>query len=169
MTNDIEIRRLTVDDAAAFTAVRQEALVREPHAFLSSPDDDRIRDAAAAEVCLTAENGVVIGAFDAGVLVGMVGLAREPRRKSRHKAVIWGMYVGADARGRGVGAGLVAAAIEHARTWPGLRRVGLSVTEAATAARRLYERHGFVCWGTEPDGMVVDGRALAEHHMSLAL
>ena len=53
-----------------------------------------------------------------------------------------------------------------ARTWPGVNSVGLSVSENSGAARRLYERLGFIAWGREPDCLhLPDGRAFAEIHM----
>jgi len=54
--------------------------------------------------------------------------------------------VAGEARGRGVGAALVAEVIAWARA-RGLQRLFLDVGAHNTAARRLYERHGFVATG----------------------
>ncbi|QCB94559.1 GNAT family N-acetyltransferase [Cellulomonas shaoxiangyii] len=54
-----------------------------------------------------------------------------------------GMAVAAGARGRGVGTLLLSGFLDRART-AGWRAVSLSVEDGNTAARALYERHGFV-------------------------
>lgn len=55
------------------------------------------------------------------------------------------LYVRADARRRGLGDALVAAALDRARE-RGCARVQLDVNEANPAALALYERHGFGTW-----------------------
>jgi secondary thiamine-phosphate synthase enzyme len=98
-----------------------------------------------------------------------VGLMRDRHVKASHKAQVWGMYVEPGRRGRGVGAGLLRAALQHAGTLAGVSSIHLSVTSAAVEARRLYERAGFEVWGTEPDALRHEGRAVVEYHMALPL
>jgi len=50
-----------------------------------------------------------------------------------------------------------------------VRAVHISVTEAAPAARRLYERSGFRVWATEPESIEVGERLLTEYHLVLRL
>jgi putative acetyltransferase len=52
------------------------------------------------------------------------------------------MYVLRDGRGVGIGDALLTRAMEHARA-AGYRRMYLETLKSMTAARRLYERHGF--------------------------
>jgi len=61
------------------------------------------------------------------------------------------------------------AAIETARSWPGVDYVGLSVSVRSQAALRLYQRLGFVVWGTEPDVARVGGTDYDEVHLALRL
>lgn len=163
------IRALGLEDVDRFMALRREALERAPSAFMSSPEDDRARERGASEVILSpGGRQAVFGAF-APELVGLVGVMREEKRKGAHKAFIWGMYVSEAARGLGAGGGLLEAAIGQARSWEGVRQLQLGVSETAEAAQRLYARHGFVRWGTEPEGLFDGERFVAEHHMALAL
>jgi RimJ/RimL family protein N-acetyltransferase len=166
----VNIRCLEPDDADALIALRREALSREPLAFGAALDDDRTLSADLLRASLAdAGSFAIIGAFDAEALVGMAGLFRMEKLKARHRAMIWGMYVTQTARGRGVGAAILKAAIDRARTWPGIIQVHLSVTETSEEAGRLYRSLGFREWGVEPRAVHWDGRFVAEHHMVLEL
>jgi RimJ/RimL family protein N-acetyltransferase len=163
------IRALRSADADAFLALRRQALLDAPLAFLSSPADDLGASLAAARAQLRrAPEAVVFGAL-APALVGMVGLYRDRHLKAGHKAHLWGMYVTPAHRRHGLGAALLQTAVTHAREIDGVTRVHLGVSEAAPAARRLYERLGFTVWGTEPDALSHGGETVAEHHMMLRL
>jgi ribosomal protein S18 acetylase RimI-like enzyme len=79
------------------------------------------------------------------------------------------VYVSPAHRGRGFGRSVVAACVDHARTWPNIEWVALGVSAEGEAARSLYESLGFTTWGTEPDALRIDGAAIAQHHMTLRL
>lgn len=162
------IRRLTPEDAADLLNMRREALEREPLAFGSSPDEDFVQSLGQASNLLDDPHRAVFGAF-ATDLVGMVGVRRQTRRKERHKADIWGMYVREELRGRGFGHLLMEAAITFAREQEGLRLLQLTVTNKAATAAALYEKLGFVVWGIEEAGLHVDGADLTTKHMALTL
>ena len=108
------------------------------------------------------------GAFDAAALWGIAGLEPEQRAKNRHKATVVGMYVAAEAAGRGVGRALVEAVVRDARA-TGIELLVLTVTEANHNATRLYQRAGFRSFGVEPDAIRVGGRSFAKKHMYLEL
>ena len=165
------IRRLQPADVALFQALRRRALTEHPLAFLSSPQDDRSNDTQdQVRQLQQPERFAIFGACDAaGTLVGMVGLIRQPQAKSAHRAMIWGMYVAPEARRLGAGRALMQAALAHVRTWPGVTRVTLCVTDAAPEARALYLSLGFQWWGAEADCIRWEGRTVADHHMVLDL
>ena len=63
-------------------------------AFSSSYEEERdlqIQDVG--ERLQPNDNSVVLGAFEASHLVGVVGLVREQQAKLDHKAFLWGVYV----------------------------------------------------------------------------
>ena len=53
-----------------------------------------------AEVAARLERDFVAGVFDGDTLVGIAGLARYGGVKINHKALLWGMYLRAEFRGR---------------------------------------------------------------------
>jgi GNAT superfamily N-acetyltransferase len=163
------VRRLEEFDIESLLTLRREALVVEPSAFSASSGADVGADPGFVREAMRhpAVQGF-FGAFD-GDLVGMVGVHRHEREKEAHKAGVWGMYVRPAHRGKGLGMALLSAAVEYARSLPGLTHLHLSVSETAVPALRLYERMGFVTWGTEPAALQVGGVFIATHHMVLRL
>lgn len=165
----VDFRRLAIADAEALFALRQEALLQAPLAFLASPEDDIASSEEAVAALLRGETGsAVFGAF-APDMAGMAGLYRERHAKAAHKATLWGFYVRPAARRQGLGRRLLDAALDHARGLEAVTSVRLSVSAAAPEARALYERAGFSLWDREPDALRHDGQTVAEDHMALDL
>ena len=164
------VRRLGPNDVIAVVALRREALELHPLAFSAAPPDDpELLSESFRSLLARPEESAIFGAFVADTLVGMVGVGRHKGAKERHKALIWGMYVSSQHRRTGAGARLLRAALQQARSWPGVEQVQLSVTESAGEARRLYERNGFQEWGREPRALCWQGRYVADSHMVLDL
>jgi ribosomal protein S18 acetylase RimI-like enzyme len=86
----------------------------------------------------------------------------------RHIGHVIGMMVRSEARGAGIGALLLEACIGEARH-AGLEMLTLTVTAENAGAVRLYERHGFVAYGTLRRAIKVGGRYHDKLHMALAL
>jgi ribosomal protein S18 acetylase RimI-like enzyme len=97
-----------------------------------------------------------------------VGLDRETRAKSHHKATLVGMYVEPEFGGRGVGRALVDALLAEARA-DGLELIVLTVTDGNAKAVQLYERCGFRSFGVEPHAIKVNGKGYGKNHMYLLL
>jgi putative acetyltransferase len=88
-----------------------------------------------------AESDVMLfAAWDRTECSGMLGI----KKIAPTQAEIKSMHVLTAARGRGVGAALLAFVIDHAKL-RGMRELFLETgsREASAAARGLYERHGF--------------------------
>jgi len=168
-TSDLVIRPLTSEDVEAFVVLRRASLQESPLAFSAAPDEDvGSNPELMRERLATSSESMVLGAF-APELVGTVGLYREFKRKTAHKAHIWGMYVMPTRRGQGIGRRLFAAVIEAAGEVSGLKQLQLSASESAVEALRLYESCGFRTWGSEPRALCREGRCVTVHHMAFDL
>lgn len=147
MNPDIEVRLLRSGDAESFRDLRLLALQLAPESFGASPDEEG--DLAIEQWSARIASGPVFGAFLGARLVGCVGLAQREKRKLRHKAVLWGMFVRPEVRGNGIGRGLLEAALRHADTC--FEEVLLTVVQGNQAACQLYASAGFDQYGCEPD------------------
>jgi GNAT superfamily N-acetyltransferase len=146
-----EVRRFGPADAAAYRALRLDALARHPSAFRAHYDEEAGQDLAAFAARLEAD--AIFGAFSEGTLCGLAGLAVPRSRNKSHKGVLSGVYVCPDQRRAGHGAALVGAVIEHARGR--VEQLHAAVVTTAAPARALYRRLGFEPYGVEPRALKV--------------
>ena len=70
------------------------------------------------------------GAFNDQELVGTVALEFSAKPKTKHKALVIGMYVSPVATGKGAGHALLEAVVEYARARPGILLLTLTVVGA---------------------------------------
>jgi len=101
----------------------------------------------------------------AGSIAGHVDLRARPEPASLHRTLL-GMGVHRDARRLGLGQALVDHALVWAGATPPLEWVDLDVLSTNLAARRLYERCGFVVTGDVPDLYRIDGESHGSVTMS---
>jgi ribosomal protein S18 acetylase RimI-like enzyme len=169
---EVEIRRLTGEDATGFSRLRLEALEREPQAFSASPEEYRAMtlDTIAKRLGSGSDDrNFVLGAAAENRLVGMAGFYQEPEPKNRHKGHVWGVYVTQDWRGKGIGRMLLSDLIQRARGKPEIEQLHLAVASAQNAAKRLYESLGFAVYGREPRAIKVGDTYMDEDLMVLQL
>lgn len=164
---DLEIRVLTAQDAAAFSRLRRERLESEPRAFAESIEehDATPLETIAGRLGTGSGDNFVIGAFTpGGELVGMAGFSRSARLKARHKGIVWGVSVRVGWRRLGVARAVLTELLKRARE-QGVEKVTLTVSTTQPAARRLYESLGFEVFGHELRALKVDGAYVDEDHM----
>jgi len=147
------IRQLTAEDAKLYRDIRLEGLKRHPEAFGASFEIEDSEPLAFFAGRL--KTATVFGAFDGPALQGVAGYFASTSAKERHKATLFGMYVRATARGQGIGQSLVESVLEAAAAH--YVSIQLTVVTTNQAARQLYERCGFECYGVEPRSLKVDG------------
>lgn len=109
------------------------------------------------------------GAFVGDELAGTVAVEYSAKPKTRHKALVIGMFVLERARGLGAGRALLQAALAAAAARDGVRVVTLTVTEGNAPAIALYESCGFRAFGVEPMAIATPQGLLGKVHMWKAL
>ena len=166
----MEIRFLKAEDAVEWSRLRAEALERDPEAFSSSLEEHtRLSlDEVKNRLSSTADS-FVAGAFEDGRLVGIAGFHREIGAKVRHKGRVWGVYVTASKRGKGLGRDLMRAILERAAKIKGLEQILLSVTATQAPALGLYQYLGFETFGREPRALKVGDRVIDENYLVLRI
>jgi len=167
----VEIRFLTADDADAYWKIRLEALERDPGAFSASAEDHRTLSVNDVKARLSSnpDSNFVVGAFVGRRLVGTAGLYREPGLKTRHKGRVWGVYLAAEMRGKGIGRSMLQALLERAAKIAGLEQIVLSVTTTQVSAIAMYRSLGFESWGHEVRALKIGDRYIDENYMVLRL
>jgi ribosomal protein S18 acetylase RimI-like enzyme len=166
----MNVRKLGPSDAAAFQALRLQALRQDPIAFASSYEDERDTPlATVAERLVPTGDRAIVGGFDERRLVGLAAWHREEMRKLQHKGFVWGVYVDEAHRGRGLARRLLDAVICLARQADGIVLLNLTAYADNRAAIALYESVGFVTYGREPAAICVDGMLHDDVHMALRL
>lgn len=151
------IRVLNTQDADIYQELRLEALRANPEAFGSTYE----REAAftTEEICqrIAPEEGkFTLGAFIEGRLAGIVTFVRESGPKTRHKSNIYGMYVSAAYRGKGIGRQLLEELIKETRKLDGVEQIALTVVQDNERAKALYAHMGFTVFGIEKNALKIN-------------
>jgi ribosomal protein S18 acetylase RimI-like enzyme len=139
----MQIRPIGPQDFDAFWPVRLQGLRECPRAFGASYEESLALPREQAIVRLSPpDGGFILGAFadgenQADKLVGVVGFVRNGGLKSRHKGLIWGVYVVPEARGVGLARKLLETAIARCREVAGVEDILLTVGADNAAALAL--------------------------------
>lgn len=167
----MHITTLTPAHAVPYRQLMLEAYEQAPDAFTTTADERRAAPESWWVQRIGSATGLntSFGAWEGERLVGTVALEYTAKPKTRHAALVLGMYVQPAQRGQGLGRVLMQAAIAAAAARPEVLMLTLTLTEGNAAAQRLYESVGFVTWGTQPQAIRTASGLKGKVHMSLAL
>lgn len=165
----MRISRLTASDALEYRELMLEAYEQASDAFTSTAEERSHEPISWWQQRIASPDRMSesFGALSGSSLVGAVALEYSAKPKTKHSALLIGMYIRHGHRGSGAGRELVNAAIEAARSRPEIRGIRLTVTEGNEPAIRLYQSVGFVTWGTEPEAIRTATGFKGKVHMSL--
>lgn len=167
----MQIRRLRAADAAPYRQLMLEAYAQAADAFTSTADERAAEPESfwVRRIADPTDMTAAFGAFDGESLRGTVALEFSAKPKTRHKALVIGMYVSPAARGRGAARAMLAAAVEHARARGDVLLLTLTVTEGNEPALRLYRGAGFASFGVEPMAILTPAGFKGKVHMWMPL
>lgn len=167
----MHVALLHASDAPRYRELMLEAYVQAADAFTSTAEERQAEPLSWWVNRIAAPSGLSqsFGAFHGQRLVGTVAIEYSAKPKTRHSALVIGMYVKPAARRLGVGAMLMRAAMIAAQARPELRMLRLTVTEGNEPAVRLYQSVGFSAWGTEPLAIYTPAGYKGKVHMAMQL
>lgn len=157
------------ESIAPYRELRLRGLSEHPESFGETPDnfkrrsDEQILERVRAQAEL---GGFILAAVSkSGDLIGTAGLAVNETGKTRHRGMLWGMYVAPECRGQGVAQALIEELLRRAESVSDLEQVHLSVVTSNHPAVRLYEKMGFSTYGTDPSVLKVGDESFDEYLM----
>lgn len=165
------IARLQPSDAAPYRNLMLEAYELAADAFTSTAEERKAEPESfwIKRIADPTRMTAAFGAFEGPSLVGTVALEYSAKPKTRHKALVLGMYVTPAARGRYAGRKLLEAAMEDAKAREGVLVLTLTATEGNEPAIQLYRAAGFEVFGIEPMAILTPSGYKAKVHMWVSL
>jgi ribosomal protein S18 acetylase RimI-like enzyme len=155
------IRKITIDDFDKWKRLRLEAVKLHPEAFGESYEGVKKQDKKWFEESL--KNSVTFTYLQDNKMIGLIGIFSMQPENMRHRASLFGLYVKADHRGKGIAGALVEQVLNYVK--PNHKQLHLTVTTTNQVAISLYKKHGFVIYGTEPDALLIGDKYYDEYLM----
>ena len=160
------IRSLTTEEAPAVLFMMHRGMGETPFMALY-PDEMRLtveQEKAYIQRAHDNPNGVLLGAFSGGELVGICSvLPVSPKARHRHRASLGIMVLRAH-WGRGIGTEMMRAAIDAMRATK-IEQIELDVASTNEKAFALYQKFGFEAYGFLSRGMKYRDGSYADLHL----
>ncbi|MEO0938297.1 MAG: GNAT family N-acetyltransferase [Pseudomonadota bacterium] len=148
----ITARRARAEDAAAWRALRIEALTHYPTAFLTTVAEAEARDVASYAEAIAAGHSFI--AFDEETPIGIAALIPLTNRaQTRHRAEIGAVYIAESHHGTGAARILMQTIEDHAKGL-GIWQLELFAEAQNTRAITFYERLGYSKAGRLPNAVI---------------
>jgi RimJ/RimL family protein N-acetyltransferase len=165
------IRVLSPADVLAYRALRLEALTLEPAAYTSSAEDFEKESLESIKARLENKEfgNFIMGAFEGERLIGIASFVPETRVKVEHKGNVFGVYVTASERGKGIAKKIMQDLLRHVRTYPNIKQINIAVITSQVAAKNLYTSLGFKVWGLERNALKLGETFYDEEWMVLRI
>jgi ribosomal protein S18 acetylase RimI-like enzyme len=166
-TESVSVVVLGPRDWRDLRAIRLEALQSEPAAYSSSYEETLARSDEQWRQRLANDQSVHLLARAQRRPIGMVGGYPGSDEGDDSVAVVFGMYVAREHRGRGIGRMLLTSLIDRLLSFPQITTIRLGVTETQAPARKLYESMRFRVVGKTEEGIIINDRQYDELIMEL--
>lgn len=169
----MKIRELTPEDADQFRQLRRAAVKSNEGGFASAMDEWISKSLTEISEILedefTSPNEFILGAFNEGQLIGMIGFFRPDRPKLERNGHIWGTFLLPEYRGKGIAGRLLDELIKRARNMQGLEQIQLTTLNRSKSSVSLYRSRGFRIFATEKSAVKMGDQRYDELYMLLSL
>lgn len=165
--NDIKITEIKSDQAEHYKQFLTFGLINDEENFRITPNDDLNASFPTRDKL----DSFTLGAYSDNELAGIVSFTRDggDREKLRHKGMLFRMYVSRDFRGQGIAKKLIEKLIERVKQISDIEQINLTVIANNDNAKKLYEKFGFVTFGSESNAIKWKGKYFTEDQMTLKL
>jgi ribosomal protein S18 acetylase RimI-like enzyme len=160
----LEITSLQIIEYKSFLAI---GLLNDEDNFRITPLDDFQSPFPTKDK----DDSFTLGAYIDNQIAGVVSFSRDgiDREKLRHKGILFRMYVSNEHRGKGIAKQLIDEVITRAKNINGIEQINLTVIANNVNAKNLYEKYGFVTFGSEQNAIKWKGNYFTEDQMVLKL
>lgn len=159
----MKIRLLAEQDSQVWKQLRLEALQNAPESFASSYEEEVNYFDDHWKTSL--QKSDIFGAFIDDVLIATAGFYRLITLKTKHRGVLFGMYTTPKHCGKCIASHLIEAVINHAKSQ--VVQIHLACVTTNMPAIKLYQKHNFKIYGTEPSALKIGDAFFNEHLMVL--
>jgi len=165
--NTIAITEIRSDQVEQYKKFLTFGLTNDEEHFRITPDDDFNAPFPTKDK----PDSFTLGAYSGNELAGVVSFTRDgaDREKLRHKGILFRMYVSKDFRGQGIAKKLIETLLERVKHIPDVEQINLTVIATNDHAKKLYEKFGFVTFGSESNAIKWKGTYFTEDQMALKL
>ena len=170
---DVTLRELSTVDAEAYYHLRLEALQKEPESFAESPGE--FTSNSIETIRKQIDDWKQLGAFAIGAfypgneLIGMVGVYRYPREKTKHRGKVWGVFITENYRGTGISKQIFKSVIQKAKKSKDFVQLELEVGVNNITALHLYKTLGFEICGRQLRALKVEHTYIDEYLMVMKI
>ena len=141
---NISIRQLTESDWHLFSQVRLKALQTDPQVFGSNYKyESEFTETDWRSRLQSPEDNAIFMLFDDEKPIGITGVGIFSDDPTRRTAILWGSWLEAEYRGKGVSKLMYETRINWAKAQPTVERIIVSHRASNVASKYANQKHGF--------------------------
>ncbi len=166
----MKIKKLLTSDYDAFYSMRVKMLETKSERYTAGAND--WKNASKEQVMMflkESENGednFVLGAFNNGIMVGMLGFRREKRESINHKGSFWGLFELTQGNpAYEIESKLIQEAIAIVSKYEGFKYIRTVQNTNKKQKLEIFKNHGFTEYGLEKDSIKANGQFYDQVYM----
>ncbi|PJJ08457.1 acetyltransferase (GNAT) family protein [Flavobacterium sp. 1] len=165
--DNLKIIEIKSDQIEQYKNFLNSGLINDEENFRITPNDDLNAPFPTKDK----SDSFTLSAYVDNELAGVVSFGRygSDREKLRHKGILFRMYVSEKFRGKGIAKMLIEELVERVKGISDIEQINLTVISNNENAKKLYEKQGFVTFGSEKNAIKWKNKYFNEDQMTLKL